>query len=45
MSAVLQFQFHKALCLKAGQYDPIDPAKPLHKCDIYQSRAVGDTLK
>lgn len=45
VSTVLQFQFHKALCLKAGQYDPLDPAKPLHKCDVYQSVAAGDTLK
>ncbi|KAK3853728.1 hypothetical protein Pcinc_039742 [Petrolisthes cinctipes] len=49
VSYVVQFQFHKALCMKAGQYDPQDPSKPLHKCDIYQSteagNALGDLLK
>ncbi|KAK4305028.1 hypothetical protein Pmani_023054 [Petrolisthes manimaculis] len=49
VSYVVQFQFHKALCIKAGQYDPQDPSKPLHKCDIYQSteagNALGDMLK
>ncbi|XP_068203987.1 angiotensin-converting enzyme-like isoform X2 [Palaemon carinicauda] len=49
VSFIIQFQFHKALCLKAGEYDPQDPTKPLHKCDIYQSteagNALGDMLK
>ncbi|KAF2357889.1 Peptidase M2 peptidyl-dipeptidase A [Trinorchestia longiramus] len=46
---ILQFQFHKALCLKAGQYSKFDPALPLHHCNIYQSteagNALGDMLK
>lgn len=42
---VMQFQFHKALCIKAGEYDPLDPSKPLHKCDIYQSHEAGNTLR
>ncbi|XP_076067061.1 angiotensin-converting enzyme-like isoform X1 [Oratosquilla oratoria] len=44
VSFVIQFQFHKSLCLKAGQYDPNDPTKPLHKCDIYQSTEAGNAL-
>ncbi|KAK3864876.1 hypothetical protein Pcinc_013914 [Petrolisthes cinctipes] len=45
VSFVVQFQFHKALCIKAGQYDPSDPNKPFHKCDIYQSTEAGKALK
>ncbi|KAK8381641.1 hypothetical protein O3P69_018624 [Scylla paramamosain] len=45
VSTVLQFQFYKALCMKAGQYDPLDPSQPLHKCDFYQSYEAGNTLK
>lgn len=44
VAVVLQFQFHKALCLKAGEYDPQDPDKPLHNCDIYQSTEAGNAL-
>ncbi|XP_066978847.1 angiotensin-converting enzyme-like [Macrobrachium rosenbergii] len=44
VSFVVQFQFHKALCMKAGEYDPLDPSKPLHKCDIYQSTEAGNAL-
>lgn len=44
VSFVIQFQFHKALCIEAGQYDPNDPSLPLHKCDIYQSKAAGKKL-
>ncbi|XP_076030424.1 angiotensin-converting enzyme-like [Oratosquilla oratoria] len=44
VSFVIQFQFHKSLCLKAGQYDPNDPTKPLHKCDIHQSTEAGNAL-
>ncbi|ETN62918.1 angiotensin-converting enzyme 9 [Anopheles darlingi] len=42
---ILDLQLHKALCLVANQYDPKDPAKPLHKCDIDGSRAAGDRLR
>lgn len=49
VSFVIQFQFHKSLCLLANEYDPQDPMKPLHRCDIYQStkagNALGDMLK
>lgn len=38
---ILQFQMHRGVCIAAGQYDPNDPAKPLHKCDIDGSKAAG----
>ncbi|XP_046389706.1 angiotensin-converting enzyme-like [Ischnura elegans] len=41
---VLQFQFHKALCIAAGEYDPTGN-QPLHKCDIYKSTAAGELMK
>ncbi|XP_015515543.1 angiotensin-converting enzyme [Neodiprion lecontei] len=45
VSTVIQFQFHKSLCQVAGQYDPADIAhKPLHQCDIYQSKEAGNLL-
>ncbi|XP_054280631.1 angiotensin-converting enzyme-like isoform X2 [Macrosteles quadrilineatus] len=45
VSFIIQFQFHKALCIKAGQYNPKDPAsKPLHQCDIYQSTEAGNLM-
>uniref|UniRef100_A0A1L8DQS2 Angiotensin-converting enzyme n=1 Tax=Nyssomyia neivai TaxID=330878 RepID=A0A1L8DQS2_9DIPT len=43
---ILQFQFYKAMCIAAGQYDENNPqAQPLHKCNFYQSTAAGDKLK
>ncbi|XP_033759589.1 uncharacterized protein LOC117341835 [Pecten maximus] len=39
VSFVLQFQFHKALCIAAGK------TGPLHHCDIYQSREAGKLLR
>ncbi|XP_041029546.1 angiotensin-converting enzyme isoform X1 [Carcharodon carcharias] len=39
VSFILQFQFHKALCNEAGQ------TGPLHKCDIYNSKAAGNKLR
>ncbi|XP_045585496.2 LOW QUALITY PROTEIN: angiotensin-converting enzyme [Procambarus clarkii] len=42
---VLQFQFYKALCIKAGEYDPLYPSKPLHKCDFYQSKEAGSAMR
>ncbi|XP_042886942.1 angiotensin-converting enzyme-like [Penaeus japonicus] len=44
VSFVMQFQLHKALCMKAGQYVPGDPSRPLHKCDIYSSTQAGNAL-
>lgn len=42
---ILEFQFHKALCLVAGQYEPNNPDKPLHKCDIDGSAEAGKRLR
>ncbi|KAL1137895.1 hypothetical protein AAG570_009590, partial [Ranatra chinensis] len=45
VSFVIQFQFHKALCEKAGEFDPNNPNhKPLHQCDIYQNKEAGNLL-
>ncbi|XP_070546706.1 angiotensin-converting enzyme-like isoform X2 [Ptychodera flava] len=41
VSFVIQFQFHRALCLEAGQ---LDNGKPLHKCDIHKSKQAGEKL-
>uniref|UniRef100_A0A8C4QHG6 Angiotensin-converting enzyme n=1 Tax=Eptatretus burgeri TaxID=7764 RepID=A0A8C4QHG6_EPTBU len=38
VSFVIQFQFHKAMCDKAGH------TGPLHKCDVYKSKAAGDLM-
>lgn len=42
---VLQFQIHKALCEAAGQFNASDPAKPLYRCDIYQSKEAGKIME
>lgn len=42
---ILEFQFLKALCLAAGQYEPNNHQKPLHKCDIQDSLEAGKRLK
>ena len=42
---ILQFQMHRAVCITAGKYDPKDPAKPLHKCDIDGSFAAGEKIR
>ncbi|KAL4228517.1 hypothetical protein ACF0H5_011565 [Mactra antiquata] len=39
VSFVLQFQWHQALCEIA------EHTGPLHRCDIYNSRAAGDRLR
>ncbi|XP_058820617.1 angiotensin-converting enzyme-like [Topomyia yanbarensis] len=33
------------MCTASRQYDPLDPNKPLHKCDIYRQPAAGNILK
>ncbi|BFY98818.1 hypothetical protein BsWGS_01858 [Bradybaena similaris] len=38
VSFVIQFQFHKALCDISGN------TRPLHRCDIYNSKAAGTAL-
>ncbi|XP_017778803.1 PREDICTED: angiotensin-converting enzyme-related protein-like [Nicrophorus vespilloides] len=40
---ILEFQLHKALCKFSNNYDK--HLMPLHKCDIYKSKAAGDRLK
>ncbi|KAJ1523168.1 hypothetical protein ONE63_001059 [Megalurothrips usitatus] len=46
VSFVIQFQFHRSLCEKAGQYDPANPERlPLHRCDIYNSKEAGNVFK
>lgn len=42
---ILEFQMHSALCKTANQYDPTDPNKPLHNCDIAGSLEAGQKLK
>ncbi|XP_057337121.1 angiotensin-converting enzyme-like [Microplitis mediator] len=42
VSFVVQFQFHKSLCIEAGQYDPENPQnKALSECNIYGNKAAG----
>ncbi|XP_067869242.1 angiotensin-converting enzyme [Heterodontus francisci] len=38
VSFIIQFQFHESLCKIANQKGP------LHKCDIYQSKAAGERI-
>jgi peptidyl-dipeptidase A len=45
VSYVVQFQFHKAACEKAGEYVPGDDQKTLNNCDIYESKAAGNAFK
>lgn len=45
VSYIVQFQFHRAACEKAGQYVKGDPEKTLNNCDIYQSAEAGNALK
>ncbi|XP_064087197.1 angiotensin-converting enzyme-like [Macrobrachium nipponense] len=44
VGTVMQYQMHRKLCQLAGEYDPLVPSKPLHKCDIYQSSEAGGLL-
>ena len=39
LSFVLQFQFHRALCQKAGF------SGPLHECSVYGSREAGKAFE
>lgn len=45
VSFIIQFQFHKAACTKAGEYEPNNPEKTLNNCDIYQSAEAGELIK
>ncbi|CAH2071893.1 unnamed protein product, partial [Iphiclides podalirius] len=44
VSTILQFQIHRALCTRTGQFIPGDPSRPLHKCDIYRNPEAGRIL-
>jgi peptidyl-dipeptidase A len=39
LAAVLQFQFHRAMCKQAGYKGP------LHRCSVYNNKEVGARLK
>lgn len=45
VSFIIQFQFYKAACEKAGEYAPGNPKKELCDCDIYKSKAAGSAFK
>lgn len=42
---ILQYQIYRSLCITAGEYDPKNPEKPLHKCDLEGSTAAGHRLR
>lgn len=42
---IYQYQFHEALCRKAGEYVPGDAKKSIHNCDIFGSLEAGLVLK
>ncbi|KAF5284087.1 hypothetical protein FQA39_LY17136 [Lamprigera yunnana] len=42
---ILEFQLYRSLCKVAGEYDPEDVTKPLHNCDFYRSKEVGEKLR
>lgn len=45
VSFIIQFQFHQALCIKAGEFDPNNPSEnPLHECSIYNRTEAGELL-
>ncbi|XP_015119782.1 angiotensin-converting enzyme [Diachasma alloeum] len=46
VSHVIQFQFHKALCIHAGQYNPSNiTAKSLSECNIYGNVKAGNLYR
>lgn len=45
VSYIIQFQFHKGACEKAGEYVAGDCEKTLSNCDIYQSVEAGNAIK
>jgi len=44
-SFIFQFQFHKALCTMAGQFEANNPELPLDNCDIYKSKKAGNAFR
>ncbi|XP_055848353.1 angiotensin-converting enzyme-like [Episyrphus balteatus] len=45
VSFIIQFQFYKSACIKAGQYDPTNPELPLDNCDFYGSAEAGKAFE
>jgi peptidyl-dipeptidase A len=45
VSYVIQFQFYKAVCEKAGEFVPGDPEKTLNECDFYENAEAGNLFK
>lgn len=45
VSFIVQFQFFRAACTKAGEYETGNPNKTLNDCDIYQNADAGNALK
>lgn len=45
VSRILQFQFHKSVCILAAEYDPNNSSSVLSDCDIYQSTNAGNAIK
>jgi len=41
VSFIIQFQFYKSACIKAGQYDANNAELPLDNCDFYGNVEVG----
>lgn len=39
---ILQYSFYKQMCLDAQQYDPMDPEKPLYRCDFSAGQFAPD---
>ncbi|XP_055907683.1 angiotensin-converting enzyme-like [Eupeodes corollae] len=45
VSFIIQFQFYKSACIKAGEYDPKNPELPLDNCDFYGSAEAGKAFQ
>lgn len=45
LAHILEFQMLRSMCEVAGQYEPMNPAKALHKCDIGGSTEAGQRLR
>lgn len=42
---IFQFQFHKAMCIKAGEFVEGDPKLALDQCDVHGSAEAGNAFK
>lgn len=45
LARILEFQMLRSVCGAAGQYEPNNPMKALHKCDIGGSVDAGQRLR